>query len=122
MNTIKTFEDLTAWQKAHALTLLVYKLSHSFPIEELYSLTSQIRRSAVSIPSNIAEGFNRFGQADKIRFYNIAQASTEETRYQLILAHDLGYADTKNQQSKALEVKKIIGGLIKSIKLKQSAE
>lgn len=122
MNTIKTFEDLTAWQKAHALILLVYKLSHSFPIEELYSLTSQIRRSAVSIPSNIAEGFNRFGQADKIRFYNIAQASTEETRYQLILAHDLGYADTKNQQSKALEVKKIIGGLIKSIKLKQSAE
>ncbi|MGB1260862.1 MAG: four helix bundle protein [Akkermansiaceae bacterium] len=116
MNSIRKFEDLIAWQKAHALTLAVYKLTNSFPSEERYGIISQIRRSCASIPANIAEGFTRLGQADKIRFYNIAESSSEETRYHLLLSNDLGYADTHSLQSECSEVKRIIGGLIKSIK------
>jgi len=118
MDTIQTFEDLIAWQKAHALVLDVYKLTQSFPKEELFGLTSQLRRAAVSVPSNIAEGFTRISSAEKMRFYNIAEASVEEARYQLILTHDLQYGITTEHQARAAEVKRIIGGLIKSIKHK----
>ena len=120
MNTIRTFEDLTAWQKAHALVLRVYGTTQTFPKDELYGLTSQLRRAAVSIPSNIAEGFTRHGSADKIRFYNIAEASAEEVRYQLFLSQELNYATTQELQELAAEVKRIIGGLIKSIRLKNA--
>lgn len=90
-----TFRDLEVWKKAHALVLATYKMTAAqFPREELYGLTSQLRRSMVSVPANIAEGFSRRGKSDKARFYNIAEGSTEESRYYLILAHDLGYADT----------------------------
>ena len=82
------------WQKAHELTLAIYTLTASFPKHELFGLTCQVRRAAVSIPANIAEGFKRRGKADKARFYNIAQGSLEECRYYLMLAHDLGYAET----------------------------
>ncbi|HAE22410.1 MAG TPA: four helix bundle protein [Spirochaetaceae bacterium] len=87
----KSFEDLLVWQKAHLATLAVYRLTAGFPQSELYGLSSQFRRAAVSVPANIAEGFKRRGKADKIRFYNIAQASLEEARYYVILARDLGY-------------------------------
>jgi four helix bundle protein len=90
----KTFEDLVVWQRAHALVLSVYRLTACFPREEMFGLTSQLRRAAVSVPANIAEGFKRVGKLDKLRFYNTAQASAEECRYHLILARDLRYFDT----------------------------
>ena len=89
----RTFEDLVVWQKAHQFVLSVYRLTRGFPKEETYGLTSQFRRAAVSIAANIAEGFRKRGQADKLRYYNIAQGSIEECRYYLILARDLEYGD-----------------------------
>jgi four helix bundle protein len=84
-------EQLIVWQKAHQLTLGVYKLSRSLPKDERFGLTSQMQRAAVSIPANIAEGFVRAGSKDKARFYNIGRASAEELRYYFLLARDLGY-------------------------------
>jgi four helix bundle protein len=74
----KTFEDLVVWQKSHALTLKVYTVTGSFPKHELYGLVSQMRRAAVSVGANIAEGFKRRGRPDKARFMNVAQGSLEE--------------------------------------------
>jgi four helix bundle protein len=90
MEKARKFEDLIVWQKAHALVLGLYRETSVFPKSEVYGLTSQMRRAAVSVPANIAEGFKKRGRSDKARFLNIAQAS-EETRYYLILARDLGY-------------------------------
>ncbi|HDP74943.1 MAG TPA: four helix bundle protein [Bacteroidales bacterium] len=87
------FTDLIVWQKAHKLTLIVYSITQSLPHEEIYSLTSQFRRSAISVPANIAEGFRRKGKFDKLKFLNYAQGSLEETRYYAILSKDLGYVD-----------------------------
>ena len=87
----RTFEDLIVWQKSHAFVLNVYKVSRNFPREETYGLTSQLRRAAISIPANIAEGFKRRGRPDKARLMNVAEGSLEEARYYLLLAHDLGY-------------------------------
>jgi len=88
------FQDLLVWRKAHAWVLDVYRMTRAFPREELYALTSQLRRAAVSVPANIVEGFRRQGKPDKIRFFNIAQGSLDECHYYLILARDLGYAQT----------------------------
>ena len=90
----KTFRDLTVWQKVHQLVLAIYRFTESFPTKETYGLTSQLRRAAVSVPANIAEGFKRPTDSEKARFYNIAQGSLEECRYYLILAEDLGYANS----------------------------
>ena len=119
MNTIKRFEDLIAWQKAHQLVLEIYGVTKLFPKEELFCLTAQLRRAAISIPSNIAEGFKRLSLNDKIRFYNYAETSCDEARYQLLLANDLGYSDTFELQEKAEEVSRIIAGLISSIRATQ---
>jgi four helix bundle protein len=94
----RTFQDLLVWRKAHQLVLAVYSFTAAFPKEETYGLALQMRRAAVSIPANIAEGFRRRGKADKARYMNLAEASLEESRYYLILAHDLGYGDTSNSQ------------------------
>ncbi len=91
----KTFRDLIVWRKAHEFVLAVYRYTKEFPKHETYGLVSQMRRAAVSIPANIAEGFRRRGNADKVRFLNIAESSTEECRYYLILAQDLGYGETE---------------------------
>lgn len=88
----KTFEEVEVWKKAHAWVLTVYRLTEQFPRHELFGLTSQLRRAAVSIPANFAEGFKKKSRADKARFYNIAQGFLEECRYYLILARDLDYA------------------------------
>ena len=88
--------DLIVWQKAHKLTLAVYQHTASMPKSELYGLTSQMRRAAVSVAANIAEGFKRWGRQDKARFLNIAACWLEEVRYYLILARDLEYLDAKN--------------------------
>ena len=92
--TAKTFRDLVVWQRAHAFVLEVYHVSASFPAEERYGITSQLRRAAVSIAANIVEGFRKRGQADKLRYYNIAQGSADECLYYLILVNDLKIADT----------------------------
>ncbi|HEX8428812.1 four helix bundle protein [Hymenobacter sp.] len=92
--TARSFQELLVWQKAHQLVLAVYWLTDTFPKHELFALTSQLRRAAVSVPANVAEGFRRRGLKDKIRFFNIAEGSLEEVQYYFILAKDLGYADT----------------------------
>jgi four helix bundle protein len=111
----KTFEDLVVWQKSHNLVLKIYRLTQSFPRNELFGLVSQIRRSAVSVPANIAEGFRRKGKADKLRFFNISQASLEETRYYLILTNDLEYADSRKLLGDLDEVGRILNAYMKSI-------
>jgi four helix bundle protein len=92
MKTAETFADLIVWQKSHALVLDVYRMTSQFPTHEIYGLSAQLRRAAISVPANIAEGFKKRGRADKLRYLNIAQGSLEETRYYLVLARDLGYA------------------------------
>lgn len=87
---IQSFEQLEVWQRAHALTLEVYRLTGKFPTVEKFGLVPQMRRAAVAVPANIAEGFKRSGKQDKARFYNIAHASLEELRYYFILCQDLG--------------------------------
>ena len=86
-----TFENVIAWQKAHAFVLLVYRITKSFPADELYGLTSQFRRAAVSIEANIAEGYKKISKADKLRFMNISQGSIEECRDYILLSRDLQY-------------------------------
>lgn len=88
---IKNFQDLIVWQKAHNLTLEIYKLTNLFPKYELFGLTSQIRRATVSIESNIAEGFSRKSSKESKQFYYIANSSLEEVKCQLIIAKDLNY-------------------------------
>jgi four helix bundle protein len=92
----KTFQSLIVWQKAHNFVLSVYRVTESFPKYELYGLTSQLRRAAVSIPANIAEGFHKRGNADKARYLNIAQGSQAESDYYLILAQDLAMQIRRN--------------------------
>jgi len=93
---IKSFSDLKAWQEGHKLVLLIYKLSQDFPREEIYSLTSQMRRAAVSITSNIAEGFGRQTYKEKVQFYYLAQGSLIELKNQILIAKDIGYLETEN--------------------------
>lgn len=90
-NIIKSFTDLEVWQEAHKLVLMVYRLTKKFPKEELFSLTNQIRRAAVSITSNIAEGFSRQGYKEKLQFYYIALGSLTEIQNQLLIVRDLNY-------------------------------
>lgn len=85
------FQRVIAWQKTHEFVLLIYKISKHFPDEERFGLTSQLRRAAVSIEANIAEGYKKLGKSDKLRFLNIAQGSLEECRDYHILAKDLNY-------------------------------
>ena len=87
----KTFRDVRAWQKAHEFVLAFYKTKKMFPDDEKYALIPQFQRAAISIAANIAEGYKKLSQADKLRFYNIAQGSLEECRYYIVLSHDVGY-------------------------------
>ncbi|MCH2449809.1 MAG: four helix bundle protein [Gracilimonas sp.] len=90
----KTFQDLIVWQKAHKFVLNTYNYTKNFPKHELYGLSSQFRRAAVSIPANIAEGFKKRGTKDTMRFLNISHGSLEERRYYIILAKDLNYGNS----------------------------
>jgi len=112
----KKFQELLVWQKSHQFVLKIYKLTHDFPDREIFGLVSQIRRSAVSMPANIAEGFKRKERADKLRFYNISQGSLEETRYYLILASDLGYAETGDLLTEVDEVGRMLDAYMRSMK------
>jgi four helix bundle protein len=104
----KSFRDLVVWRKAHEFVLAVYAFTGDFPKSETYGLSVQLRRAAVSIPANIAEGFRRRGRPDKARFMNMAEGSLEECRYYLILAQDLGYGDTAKMASSLEEVSQIL--------------
>jgi four helix bundle protein len=116
-----TFRDLEVFKKAHLWVLSIYKITKSFPREELFGLTSQLRRAAVSVPANIAEGFVKRGRSDKLRFYNISQGSIEECRYYLILAKDLGYADTRTLWTALDEVSRMLTGYIAAIQSSRGA-
>ena len=113
---IRNFTDLDAWKEGHKLVLMVYKVTKSLPKEEIFGLVSQMRRCAVSITSNIAEGFSRQSYLEKIRFYSIALGSLTELQNQVIIAKDLDYI-TKEQfevlDLQELPVHKILNGLIK---------
>jgi four helix bundle protein len=111
----KIFEDLIVWQKAHRFVLMVYKYTSNFPKSEMYSLTPQFRRAAISIPANIAEGFKKKGKADKARFLNIAQGSLEECRYYLILSDDLGYGNSIDLNQQLTEVSKLMQAYMTSV-------
>lgn len=104
----RSFRDLILWQKAHSWVLALYCFTGSFPKRETYGLVAQMRRAAISVPANIAEGFRRRGKADKVRFLNIAEGSLEENRYYLILAQDLGYGDTRELMAHLEEVSRLL--------------
>ena len=113
---IRVFTDLIAWQEAHKLALKIYKITETFPQNERYSLIDQMRRAAISMTSNIAEGFSRGSYKEKIYFYFIAQGSTTELQNQAILSKDLGYIsrtsfDEVSRQS--IIVHKLLSGLVK---------
>jgi four helix bundle protein len=111
----KTFRDLVVWRKAHEFVLAVYKYTAGFPKQETYGLSIQMRRAAVSIAANIAEGFRKKGGADKLRFMNMAEGSIEESRYYLILAQDLGYGQTNELMHSLEEVSRILNAYSKAI-------
>jgi len=117
----KSFEDLLVWQKAHAYVLDIYKMTEEFPNSELFGLTSQMRRAAVSIPANIAEGFKKRGPRDKVRVLNIGQGSLEESLYYLILSNDLQYADTVDLRPRLEEVSKMLEAYIQAIQRRNSS-
>lgn len=108
MESAKTFKELIVWQKAHQFVLEVYEYTDDFPKSELYGLTSQFRRAAVSIAANIAEGFKKRGKKDKARYLNISQGSLEECRYYITLAEDLEYGDKSEFDFIIQEVSKLI--------------
>ena len=112
----KRFTDLIVWQKAHKYVLAVYRFTAGFPKEEVYGLTSQLRRASISVAANIAEGFKKTGQADKVRFLNISQGSLEECRYYLILAKDLAYGHTDVLQEQIDEVARLLSAYSNAIR------
>lgn len=116
---IQIFTDLDAWREGHGLVLEIYDITKSFPGEELFGIISQMRRCAVSITSNIAEGFSRQSYKEKVRFYSMAQGSVTELQNQLLIVKDIGYIlqDKFTEISnKTIKVHKIINGLIKKSK------
>ncbi len=116
---ITSFTDLMAWQASHKLSLLIYKLTQSFPKTEQFGLVSQLRRAAISVTSNIAEGFGRSSQADREHFYTMASGSLYEIKSQLILARDLKYVGKDEFISVADEANtahKLLNGLLKAHK------
>jgi four helix bundle protein len=115
---LQDFKTLKVWEKSHQLTLTVYKVTMSFPREELYGLTSQIRRAAASIPANIAEGCGRGGSAELARFLRIAFGSASELEYHALLAHDLNFlnhTDYAQINSGVIEVKRMLTPLIQKL-------
>ena len=120
-NKIRNFRDLKVWQKGHNLVLDVYKITRSFPSEEKFGLSDQMRRAAVSITSNIAEGFGRESLSDKAHFYTMALGSLFEIQNQLLIARDIKYLDTNECEqifNDTIEVNKMCSSLIKIIRNK----
>lgn len=117
---IKSFTDLNAWKESHSLAIDIYKITKTFPADEKFGLTDQMRRCAVSITSNIAEGFSRRSKKEKAQFFYMSLGSVTELQNQLLLAKDIGYLqrlDFKLLADKTVVSSKLINGLIKSAKL-----
>jgi len=115
---VKDFHELKVWQKAHQLTLAVYQITATFPREELYGLTSQLRRACSSIPANLAEGCGRNGDAEFARFCCIAMGSASELEYHLLLARDLKLVKPKDHEElaqRAIELKRMLTALIQKL-------
>jgi four helix bundle protein len=117
MNPSRSFKDLIVWQKAHQFVLKVYKLTSKFPKEEMYGLTAQFRKAAVSIAANIAEGFAKRTKPEKMRLMNIAQGSLEECRYYIMLSNDLEYGTDIELEDLSEEVSKLLIGYLKAIEV-----
>jgi len=120
---MRDFRELQVWHKAHALTLDVYRVTKSFPRDELYSLTNQTRRAAVSIGANIAEGAGKNSRAELARFLQIALGSASELEYHLLLSRDLGYlvpevCEQLSQQ--VIETKKMLSGFVQYLGLRKT--
>ncbi len=116
---MQDFRDLKVWQKAHEVALDTYQLTASFPREERYGLTSQMRRCASSVPSNIAEGCGRSTDADFARFLQIAMGSASELEYQVLLARDLAFVTEEAHEAyakKLVEVRRMLNGLLKKLR------
>lgn len=116
---MKDFRSLSVWNKSHELVLAVYQLMGAFPKDERYGLSDQIRRAAVSIPANIAEGCGRGTDADFARFLQMAMGSASELEYELLLAHDLNYLSDQDHaviEPKVQEVKRMLAGLLTKLK------
>lgn len=109
------FQDLIVWQKGHQLVLSVYRQTRTLPKEELYGLVSQMRRAAVSVPANVAEGFKKRGRPDKARHMNIAQSSLEELRYYFILCADLNYLKPGTSAADIEEVARLLGAYARTL-------
>ncbi len=116
---MKDFHQLKVWEKSHQLALAIYKATKEFPKEELYGLTSQIRRASMSIPTNVAEGCGRYTDADFARFLQVAMGSACEAEYQLLLSHDLGFL-CKEEYDKlstdTTKVKRMLASLLKTLR------
>ena len=118
---IKTFKDLRAWQDGHRLVLFIYKLTENFPKNETYSLTDQIRRSVVSITSNIAEGFSRQSHKERLRFYLISKGSITELENQILIARDINYINSSQYDEilkQIITVHKLLNAFINTTKLR----
>jgi four helix bundle protein len=116
---MKTYRDLIVWQKSMNLVIMVYDQTKQFPNEEMYNLTSQLKRSAVSVPSNIAEGYGRNSSGDYIRFLQIASGSLYELQTQLEISLRLNFISTENYNkiiSLSIEIEKMLSSLISKIK------
>ena len=111
----KTFRDLILWRKAHQLVTEVYRYTSNLPKEEISVFAPQMRRAAISIPANIAEGFRKRGKADKARLMNIAGGSLEESRYYMILATDLNYGKNNHLMDLLEEVSRLLHAYIRAI-------
>jgi len=115
---VRDFRELKVWEKAHQLTLLVYRATTSLPADEKFGLTSQLRRAAASIPANIAEGCGRTGERELARFLQIAMGSASELEYHLLLARDLSFVDEgsyQQLQEPTIEVKRMLTALIRKL-------
>lgn len=116
---MRDFRKLSVWEKSHAITLFIYKVTSSYPKEELYGLTSQMRRSASSIPSNIAEGCGRNTQPQFARFLDIAFGSASELEYQIILSKDLKFINDDTYEElydNITEIKRMLSSLLQMVK------
>ena len=118
MPDVRSYRDLLVWQKSMRIVRLVYEMTATFPKEEMYGLSAQARRSAVSIPSNIAEGYGRHSTPDYLRFLRIAMGSLFELQTQLEIAHDLKYTSNDrfgNLNSLLLELERMLSSMIRKI-------
>jgi four helix bundle protein len=117
--TILSWRDLIVWQKAHAATLEVYRLTRKFPSDERFRLVDQLCRAAASVPTNLAEGKGRSSSAEYRQFVVIARGSIEEARYLLVLARDLGYLTTTDHagiEASYTEISKMTNALLRSLR------